>query len=173
MAIEIERRFLVLGEEWKKISEGSQKFRQGYLASGINGWNIRIRIYGEEKAWLTLKAKTKSLANNEFEYEIPLNDAEKIWEMTSERIYKTRYFLNISNKKWVIDSFQKQNHPLIIAEIELQSEEEVLEIPKWCIEEITGQYEWSNASLAKSPINIFPIKDRLLKGRGENRHSLL
>ncbi len=173
MDIEIERRFLVLGEEWKKISEDSQQLRQGYLATDINSWNIRIRILGEEKAWLTLKTKTKSLANNEFEYEIPLDDAEKIWRMTSERIYKTRYCLNFSNKKWVIDAFQKQNHPLIIAEIELQSEEEIIEIPKWCIEEITGQYQWSNASLAKSPINIFPIEDRLSRGTRGDRHSIL
>ena len=174
MVIEIERRFIVEGEDWRKFAESPQEFRQGYLASEINGWNIRIRILGKEKALLTLKIKTKSLlANHEFEYEIPMNDAENIWKMTTDRIYKTRSYVHFSNKKWVIDCFQKQNHPLVIAEIELNSEEEIIEIPKWCIEEITGQYQWSNASLAKSPINIFTIEDRLLEGSKKKGHSLL
>tara|TARA_B100000700_G_C14899152_1_gene786467 strand:+ start:664 stop:1167 length:504 start_codon:yes stop_codon:yes gene_type:complete len=161
MSIEIERRFLVEGRSWENNALSVHNIRQGYLTSDKKGWTTRIRIEDQDKAWLSIKSKSSDMSNNEFEYCIPINDAEEIWKLTKEKIYKTRYDLNLKRGKWIVDCFHKKNHPLIIAEVELTFESETIEKPEWCTVEITGKYRWSNAYLAKAPISIWPIKKRL------------
>ncbi|MFL0791783.1 MAG: CYTH domain-containing protein, partial [Prochlorococcus sp.] len=78
MGLEIERRFLVLGEGWRSLAGPPQPFRQGYLVSGELGFTVRVRIQAREKAWLTLKAPAEGIARHEFEYPIPLLDAESL-----------------------------------------------------------------------------------------------
>ena len=161
MAIEIERRFLVNGEDWKSFAKSKKEFKQGYISTNPNNWTVRVRIENEEKGFLTLKMPLTGISNHEFEYEIPLSEAELILDLSENKLQKTRYELNWNNKSWIIDYFKGENHSLVIAEIELISEQEVLIKPNWCGEEITGLYQWSNAYLSKLPISKCSINTRL------------
>ena len=160
MPLELERRFLVVNYNWKQHVNNVTSIRQGYLASNPSEWTTRIRIIEKKKAWLTLKKKSQGIANYEFEYKIPLDEAEQILGLSPHKVVKTRYYLNINNISWVVDCFEKENNPLVLAEIELDSDEEIRTKPTWCGTEITNQYEWSNAALAKEPISKWPISKR-------------
>ncbi len=161
MALEIERRFLVKGEEWKAIAKNRHALRQGYLVNNIQGWIVRMRIVDQKKAWLTLKTKAEGIANHEFEYMIPLKDAESLLEFAPHKIIKTRYELNFEGGEWVIDCFEDNNSPLVIAEVELASSEDQIHIPTWCYQEITSNKQLSNAALAKDPISNWSNEKRL------------
>ena len=100
-------------------------------------------------------------------------DAEELWTSSSERIHKTRYSLDIPKENWIIDCFHENNHPLILAEIELSSKTQKIIIPSWCGPEITGHYQWSNASLAKTPISSQSIESRLKQQNRQEGHSFL
>ena len=101
------------------------------------------------------------LVNYEFEYSIPRKDAIELIQLSKYKITKTRYQLKINKKNWVVDLFHGANSPLKIAEIELNSESEEIEVPSWCGQEITGMKSLSNASLAKTPISQLSVKDRM------------
>ena len=161
MGIEIERRFLVDNEDWKSEVIVSEEFSQAYLNSNIDEWTIRVRIINNAKAYLTLKSSINGLVNYEFEYSIPIKDAIELIKLSKYKITKTRYQLQINKKNWVVDSFDGSNSSLKIAEIELNSDSEEIKVPSWCGLEITGIKSLSNASLAKTPISEFSIKDRL------------
>ena len=161
MGIEIERRFLVDSEDWKNEVILSEDFSQAYLSSSLDQWTTRVRIIDNNKAYLTLKSSKNGLINYEFEYPIPHKDANELFNLSKYKITKTRYHLKINRKTWVIDSFGGSNSSLKIAEIELRSESEQIQIPTWCGKEITGIKLLSNASLAKTPISKVSIKDRI------------
>ena len=161
MALEIERRFLVKGDAWKKIAKHPQHLRQGYLVTSIEGWTVRVRILEGEKAWLTLKSPAKGIAKYEFEYLIPLNDAESLWQQAPYKLTKTRYELNLNGKEWIVDCFKGQNAPLVIAEVELTSVDEQVKQPHWCNQEVTSNQALSNAALAETPLSDLPIENRL------------
>ena len=161
MAIEIERRFLVKNEDWKSEVLRSEDFSQAYLTSDIEQWTVRVRIVDNNQAYITLKSSLNGLINYEFEYSIPIKDAIELLDLSKYKITKTRYQLKINDKNWVIDSFEGLNSSLKIAEIELSSESEEIQIPSWCGQEITGIKSLSNASLAKTPISELSIKDRI------------
>ena len=173
MSIEIERRYLVTGNSWKRNVKSIKTIHQAYLSSEKEGWTSRIRIEDGNKALICLKSSSNGITNNEFEYEISLTDGEKILELSDKKIYKTRYSLNLKNGDWIVDCFHKENYPLVIAEVELSSESQVIKKPQWCEEEITGKYQLSNASLAKIPISIWPIKRRLSDCIPPKEHSIL
>ena len=122
-----------------------------------------MRILGEKKAWLTLKSPAQGISNHEFEYAIPLNDAESLWKLAPHKLTKTRYELNLYAGAWIIDCFQGKNSPLVIAEVELTSEKEKVQKPSWCGEEITTNKQFSNAALAQRPISLWSIESRLIK----------
>ena len=164
MAIEIERRFLVKGFKWEKFVKSEIKIRQGYFPTEIKKWSIRIRIIDNKESLITVKSSKNDVENYEFEYKIPIHDAEKMWDLLEYKIVKTRYSLILEDGDWVIDCFEEANKPLIIAEVELSSKNDEIEIPSWCIKEITGDKSLSNAALAKEPIahreqkeNQFPM----------------
>ena len=161
MGIEIERRFLVQNDNWKSQVILSEKFIQAYLNSNTDECTTRIRIIDNKKAYLTLKSSLNGLVNNEFEYSIPIEDAFELIKLSKYKIIKTRYQLKINNKNWVVDLFDGSNSLLKIAEIELQSEFEEIQIPSWCGQEITGIKSLSNAFLAQRPISEFSLKDRM------------
>ena len=160
MGIEIERRFLVKNEDWKSQVILYENFSQAYLNSNIDGWSTRIRIIDNNKAYITLKSSLNGLVNNEFEYSIPIKDAIELIKLSKYKIIKTRYQLKINNKNWVVDLFDGSNSSLKIAEIELNSESEKIQIPSWCGQEITGIKSLSNAFLAKTPISELPLEER-------------
>ena len=161
MGIEIERRFLVKNEDWKSQIVLSEDFSQAYLNSSQDEWSTRVRVINNKKAYITLKSSLSRLINYEFEYSIPTKDAIELINLSKYKITKTRYQLKINKKDWVVDLFHGSNSPLKIAEIELNSESEEIEVPSWCDQEITGMKSLSNASLAKTPISKLSVKDRM------------
>ena len=161
MGIEIERRFLVKNEEWKSQIIFSEEFSQAYLNSSIDEWATRVRIINNKKAYITLKSSLNGLINYEFEYPIPIKDAIELIKLSKYKITKTRYQLKINQKIWVVDLFDGLNSSLKIAEIELDSESEKVQVPSWCGQEITGIKSLSNASLATTPIAELSLKDRM------------
>ena len=161
MGIEIERRFLVENEDWKSKVILSEDFNQAYLNSSVDEWVTRVRIIDNKKSYLTIKSSLNGLKNYEFEYSIPLQDAIELIKLSKYKIMKTRYQLKINKKNWVVDIFDGSNSSLKIAEVELNSESEEIQVPSWCGQEITGFKLLSNASLAKAPISQLSIKDRI------------
>ena len=152
MALEIERRFLIKNDNWRKFITNKIFIEQGYLSKTIDDWIIRIRFTGKDFK-ITLKKHIESFTNFEFEYSIPQEDGETIMSNLSNTIKKERYFLEIEKKSWIIDCFKENNYPLEIAEIELSSEEEDLSLPSFISKEITGMKHYSNFSLAKKPFS--------------------
>ncbi len=160
MGLEIERRFLVEGEQWRDFAGPPQFLRQGYLASSTTGFTIRIRILPNNKAWLTIKAPLNEITRHEFEYLIPEDEAEQLWNLTEYRVTKNRYKLSIADEDWIVDCFEEKNKSLVLAEVELDSAHQEIEIPQWCWHEITGDSQWSNAALAQMPIANWSIEKR-------------
>ena len=161
MGIEIERRFLVENEDWKFQIMLSEDFSQAYLNSIVDEWATRVRIIENKKAYITLKSSLNGFTNHEFEYSIAIKDAIELLTLSKYKITKTRYQLKINKKIWVVDLFDESNSSLKIAEIELSSESEKINIPSWCGKEITGIKSLSNAALAKTPISEISVKDRM------------
>ena len=159
MGLEIERRFLVKGEEWKQNAQNCQKIRQGYIVSSIKDWTVRVRIIEKDQAWLTLKSPAKGISCNEFEYLIPKEDALELWELASNKLTKTRYKLNLQGGDWIIDCFEGNNYPLVIAEVELTSIKQKVKPPSWCFLEVTKYKQLSNAALAERPISDWSKED--------------
>jgi len=152
MALEIERRFLLKNDNWKKFITKKIDIEQGYLSKSLDDWIIRIRLIGK-KSNIALKKHIKGFTNFEFEYSIPRCDAETIMSNLSSKIKKERYFLEVEKKSWIIDCFKENNYPLEIAEIELTNEEEDLFLPSFISKEITGLAHYSNFSLANKPFS--------------------
>ena len=152
MALEIERRFLIKNDSWKKFITKKIFIEQGYLSKSLDDWIIRIRFIGKDFK-IAFKKHVESFTNFEFEYSIPQKDGETIMSNLSNRIKKERFFLKVENKSWIIDCFKENNYPLIIAEIELSSEEESLILPSFISKEITGLTQYSNFSLANKPFS--------------------
>ena len=152
MALEIERRFLIKNDNWKKFITKKIFIEQGYLSRSLDDWIIRIRFTGKDYK-IALKKHIESFTNFEFEYPIPSKDGEIIMSNLSNTIKKDRFFLEIEKKSWIIDCFKENNYPLEIAEIELSNEEENLILPSFISREITGLTHYSNFSLAKNPFS--------------------
>jgi CYTH domain-containing protein len=152
MALEIERRFLIKNDNWKKFITRKIYIEQGYLSKSLNDWIIRIRLTGKNSK-IALKKHIKGFTNFEFEYSIPRSDAETIMSNLSGTIKKERFFLEVEEKSWIIDCFKEKNYPLEIAEIELSNEEEDLLLPSFISREITGLTNYSNLSLAYNPFS--------------------
>ena len=154
MALEIERRFLIKNDNWKKFITEKIFIEQGYLSQSLDNWIIRIRFTGQDFK-IAFKKHIKSFTNFEFEYSIPKRDGETIMSNLSNTIKKERFFLEVENKSWIIDCFKENNYPLEIAEIELSNEEEDLSLPSFISKEITGLTDYSNFSLSNKPFSTW------------------
>ena len=152
MALEIERRFLLKNDNWKKFIKKKVFIEQGYLSKSLDDWIIRIRFTGKDFK-IAFKKHIESFTNYEFEYFIPQKDGEIIMSNLSNTIKKERFFLEFENKSWIIDCFKENNYPLKIAEIELCNENEDLSLPSFISKEITGLKHYSNFSLAYKPFS--------------------
>ena len=147
MGKEIERKFLVDKSRLPNNLEGT-KYTQGYISITDSGI-VRVRIKGDI-AVITIKSAGLGISRDEFEYQIPMDDAKSLLELFNDGvIYKTRYDIVYEGKKWEIDQFHKENEGLWIAEIDLQFENESFEIPKWVLEEVTGNEKYYNSYLSK------------------------
>ncbi|GCE64962.1 hypothetical protein OMCYN_00885 [cyanobiont of Ornithocercus magnificus] len=156
MALEIERRFLVTSDAWQPLASEPQALRQAYLTTIHETFTIRVRILDNKSAWLTIKSYAGRSRNYEFEYGIPMEDAQHLWQLCPHRIYKTRYALRLTGGHWVIDCFKDENYPLVLAEVELPKEKVEINIPSWCGRELTGDVRWSNVALAITPLSKRP-----------------
>ena len=150
MGLEIERKFLLKNNSWKKEVKETISIRQGYLNSEIER-TIRIRIQGE-RGVLTIKGKNQNVTRKEFEYQIPLDDALHLISMCEKPIIeKTRFLIPSNRSTWEIDVFDGENKGLVIAEIELSSEEESFDIPNWLGKEVSSESKYYNSSLITNP----------------------
>lgn len=150
MAYEIERKYLVNKELWENIlKERSEYVHQLYLHADREK-AIRIRIIGE-KAFITIKSKVTNLKRLEFEYEIPKEEAKEMMEIYQNcpQIVKTRHFIKEEHHIWEVDEFHGKNEGLILAEIELNHEDELFAIPQWVSDEVTHDDQYLNVNLAK------------------------
>ena len=152
MALEIERRFLIKNDNWKKYITKKIFIEQGYLSKSLDDWIIRIRFTGKDFK-IALKKHIENFTNFEFEYSIPQKDGETIMSNLSNTIKKERFFVEVEKRSWIIDCFKEDNYPLEIAEIELSNEEEDLVLPSFISKEITGLTHYSNFSLANNPFS--------------------
>lgn len=149
MAFEIERKFLVDTNKWIATDNGT-KLIQAYL--GLDPLPvIRIRIAGE-KAVLTIKGPSRTISRPEFEYAIPVEDAYEMLKLAiSEPVEKTRHKIQHEGFVWEVDVFSGKNNGLVIAEIELQSENQDFERPDWILEEVSGDARFFNSYLSEHP----------------------
>lgn len=151
MAKEIERKFLVDANKWEKTGT-PVKIKQAYLLTEPNKV-IRVRIKGEH-AFLTIKGNLKGITRDEFEYEIPVQDALQLMEMrTGAVVSKTRFVEKIDNKTWETDVFEGENQGLIVAEIELDDENETFNPPTWTTLEVSTDVRYYNFYLSKNPFS--------------------
>ncbi|HCX23698.1 MAG: adenylate cyclase [Flammeovirgaceae bacterium] len=152
MGLEIERKFLLKNSDWRKLVEEENLIKQGYLNSNAER-TVRVRVKNST-AYLTIKGKSQNTVRQEFEYEIPLADAESMLKLCeSPRIEKTRFIVNYEGKTWEIDEFEGENKGLAVAEIELTSEDESFDLPDWIGEEVSQDARYFNSSLIKKPFS--------------------
>lgn len=163
MADEIERKFKLISDDWKNLSIKSHKIRQGYLQSGLkaeHASSIRVRIATDEKdklATINVKTALMSIHRSEFEYSIPVNDAEQMLTELCEGsvIEKTRYIVPYGDHHWEIDIFEGVNAGLRIAEVELKSIDETVKIPDWIGEEVSDDPRFYNNYLLEKPFQYW------------------
>ncbi|MEB3168845.1 MAG: CYTH domain-containing protein [Cyanobium sp.] len=234
MALEIERRFLVRGHDWRSRVSWQARLRQGYLRSDADGFTLRVRMVcfethssaratrdcgGQDgrlrpesaarpaaaelaspasQAFLTIKAplppesgpgcfapdhapgsecpapvqpgsfrSRQALTRLEFEYAIPVDDGEQLLDLAGCRLEKLRYGLDLSDDHWVVDVFEAENAPLVVAEVELSRADAASDVPGWCGVELTGWHQLSNAALAQRPLSRWPDAERTALLAGE------
>lgn len=150
MGVEIERKFLVRGDRWKILGQGVL-LRQGYLSSSPER-TVRVRIEGDS-AMLTIKGKSSGATRSEWEYPVPLADAQAFLDTLCERpiIEKKRYRIPFEGMVWEVDEFFGENAGLVVAEIELTAENQSFAKPDWIAEEVTQDPRYFNSSLIRNP----------------------
>ena len=150
MGEEIERKFLVSGEAWRQTAEGT-RYRQGFLSTEPER-TVRVRVAGPRGS-ITVKGKNVGARRAEFEYEIPVADAERMLDTLCKRplIEKVRYVLAVGVHTWEIDVFEGDNAGLVGAEIELRREDEAVERPEWGGDEVTDDPRYFNSNLVANP----------------------
>ena len=151
MPIEIERKFLLSNNSWRDEVVKSSRIRQGYMGI-IDKASVRIRIQGD-KANINVKSATLDIRRMEYEYEIPLDEAEEMLDQlcNQPQIDKTRFIVKRDGHVWEIDEFYGDNEGLTVAEVELGSEDEAVIKPDWIGEEVTTDPRYYNVSLIKHP----------------------
>jgi len=151
MGVEIERKFLVSGDQWRRQAAAPVTIRQGYLSVDPER-AVRVRIQ-DNRAILTIKGRVTDIVRHEWEYEIPVTDAEQILDHLCPHapIVKLRYRVPIGSKTWEIDCFEGENAGLTLAEVELNRPDEPVTLPDWIGEEVTSDPRYLNVNLARSP----------------------
>jgi adenylate cyclase len=147
MPLEIERKFLVIAEDWRALARRAQRCRQGYL-SRPPGLTVRVRRMGET-ASLTVKGPRDGIAREEFEYPIPVQDAEAMLRLcTTPLVRKVRHEVPCGGRTWVVDEYQGRAKGLVVAEVELDAPDEAVEAPGWLGAEVTHDMRYRNWAIA-------------------------
>ena len=154
MPIEIERKFLVVGDSWRQGATGTS-YRQGYLCTEPER-TVRVRLAGDAGT-LTIKGKTEGISRAEFEYVIPPVEAAELLDRLCLRplIEKTRYRVEHAERVWEIDEFYGDNAGLVLAEVELESVDAALDLPPWVGREVSADSRYFNASLVQNPFTAW------------------
>lgn len=161
MPIEIERKYLVVGDDYRR-SGTPVRIVQGYICSSPERV-VRVRIKGD-RAFLTIKDATVGFSRHEFEYQIPVADAEVMLQSicTQPVIDKTRWIVPAGGYLWEVDEFHAENDGLVVAEIELECADEVFPLPAWVGKEVTGVERYYNACLFSHPYSAWTATEKHL-----------
>jgi adenylate cyclase len=153
MPTEIERKFLVDHKKWDGfIKPVGKLYKQGYILSEERR-TVRIRVTNDA-AYITLKGASTGISRSEYEYTIPVNEGNEILDnFATSLIQKTRYNIEYAGHTWEVDVFTGDNNGLIVAEIELQNEDEQFEKPEWVGQEVSHDNRYANSSLSVYPYN--------------------
>ncbi len=151
MGLEIERKYLVDGESWRDTACAGVPMLQGYV-SVTPEHTVRVRVAGT-RGFLTLKGGHCGIRRQEFEYEIPETDAREMLMLfcRDRLVSKVRYPVMVGGRLWTVDVFDGNNRGLVVAEIELPSEETAFPMPEWAGAEVSGDRRYSNAALSARP----------------------
>lgn len=155
MGVEIERKFLVATDSWREQARSRSRYVQGYLST-LPGRSVRVRV-ADDQGWLTVKGATIGATRSEFEYAIPVEDALEMLHKLCQRplIDKWRHLIDINGFTWEVDEFLGENNGLILAEIELASEQQEFTRPDWLGLEVTDDPRYFNASLSVTPYSVW------------------
>jgi adenylate cyclase len=151
MAREIERKFLVTDEGWRAAAASSSRYRQGYLAN-TDRCSVRVRVAGD-RAFLNIKSATLGISRTEFEYPVPVAEAEHMLARFCQGhlVEKRRYFVPHQGRTWEVDVFEGINRGLVIAELELEEEGARFALPSWAGTEVSSDPRYYNVYLARHP----------------------
>jgi adenylate cyclase len=151
MGTEIERKFLVVGDEWRAGVVSATHIVQGYLAWTASA-TVRVRIKGDE-AFLTVKGSTQGISRSEFEYPVPVDDAGRMLADMAQGpvIDKVRHLIPVGAHTWELDVFAGDNEGLVMAEVELAEPDEVFTLPAWAGREVSDDPRYYNVNLAAHP----------------------
>lgn len=148
MGVEIERKFLVVGDGWQRHVVQSGAIVQGYLTEG-GSVTLRVRIIEDQIALITIKGERQGLSRPEFEYDIPMDDAREMLALADGALVsKRRYLLDLKGGEWIVDVFEGAHRGLVLAEVEIESEDAVLDLPDWLGTEVTEDPRYNNSTLA-------------------------
>ncbi|MQW87558.1 CYTH domain-containing protein [Sinorhizobium saheli] len=148
MAKEIERKFLVATDGWRQNADKGIRLRQAYIVT-MDDRSLRVRIHGNKRARLTIKIGKSSLVRNEYEYDLPIDDArELLTQAVGIVIEKRRYRVPYKGFTWEVDVYEGALEGLVVAEVEMKRETDLPDLPAWLGREITGDRRYSNQSLA-------------------------
>jgi CYTH domain-containing protein len=148
MAKEIERKFLVATDGWRQNADKGIRLRQAYIVT-MGDRSLRVRIHGNKRARLTIKIGKSSLVRNEYEYDLPIDDArELLTQAVGIVIEKRRYRVPYKGFTWEVDVYEGALEGLVVAEVEMKRETDLPDLPAWLGREITGDRRYSNQSLA-------------------------
>lgn len=152
MPVEIERKFLVVGDGWRPLARSRRRLRQGYLSRGP-GAVVRVRLVANEAAFLTIKSDDPGIARAEFEYAIPAADAEAMLANLCRPplVEKTRHEVPHAGLLWQVDEFHGGRAGLVLAEVELGAADQPVELPGWAGREVTGDAAYRNSELSRGP----------------------
>ncbi len=153
MPVEIERKFLVANEEWRKSADQGTKITQGYIINAGH-CSVRVRICSDGNCTLTTKLPRGGISRYEFEHPIELREAEGLIDLCGDAIVeKVRFKIETDGLTWEVDAFEGLNEGLTVAEIELDDEDQAFTHPGWLGEEVTGRASYQNSKLAVHPFS--------------------
>ncbi|HCL66527.1 MAG TPA: adenylate cyclase [Rhizobium sp.] len=154
MAKEIERKFLVANDDWRDLATSKTPMRQAYIVT-MNDRSVRVRTRNDASAQVTIKIGQNSLVRDEFEYTIPIAEAEEMISLAvGNVIEKVRYTVEYNGFVWEVDAYEGAYLGLVIAEVELSDENDEPPLPDWVGREVTGDRRYSNQSLATEKLEM-------------------
>ena len=153
MGVEIERKFLVKSDQWRDLASG-ELYRQGYIPTLES--TVRIRVVNDQ-GFITIKGITQGISRAEFEYEIPLEDATQMLDPLCKPplIEKYRHKIELNGLVWEVDEFLGENRGLTIAEVELKSADQAIDLPEWIGEDVSHDPRYYNSNLTKHPFTTW------------------